>query len=132
MFYSNTIFASGTSLTAHQTTALIGTVNLLSAFIGMALLIKIGRRTLMLWTNALISIDLVLLGYLHLHQHHETMVIVLVVSFIILFELGPGPITWLYMAEIMQDKGISIACVVNWLATLVISATIPSIIEAIG
>lgn len=52
--------------------------------------------------------------------------------FIALFEFSSGPITWLYMAEIMQDKAVSIATVLNWLINLIISATIPSIITAIG
>lgn len=60
------------------------------------------------------------------------MVIVLVLTFICLFEFGPGPVAWLYMAEIMQDKAISIAVVMNWLVNLVISAVIPPLIEAIG
>jgi SP family facilitated glucose transporter-like MFS transporter 8 len=59
-------------------------------------------------------------------------VVVLTLVFISLFEFGPGPITWLYMSEIMQDKAVSIATVINWCVSLVISAIIPHIIEAIG
>lgn len=55
-----------------------------------------------------------------------------VLVFIVIFELGPGPITWLYMAEIMQDKGSSIATVMNWGINLIISAFLPSIIKSIG
>jgi MFS family permease len=97
----------------------------------MGLLVKAGRRTLMLWTNLAIAIDLVVLGYLSL-QGSETPVIILIMVFICLFEFGPGPICWLYMSEIMQDKAVSIATVINWLVNLVISACIPGIITAIG
>jgi len=55
-----------------------------------------------------------------------------VLVFIIIFELGPGPITWLYMAEIMQDKGSSIATVMNWGINLLISYFVPIIIKKIG
>jgi len=55
-----------------------------------------------------------------------------VLVFIIIFELGPGPITWLYMAEIMQDKGSSIATVMNWGINLIISYFTPRIIKKIG
>lgn len=85
----------------------------------------------MLWTNALIAFVLILLGSLSL-KGYDTMVIILIMVFISLFEFGPGPITWLYMAEIMQDKALSIATVINWCVNLVISATIPSIINSIG
>jgi len=53
-------------------------------------------------------------------------------TFIALFEFSSGPITWLYMAEIMQDKGSSIATVMNWLINLIISAITPPLIDAIG
>jgi Na+/melibiose symporter-like transporter len=55
-----------------------------------------------------------------------------VLIFIVIFELGPGPITWLYMAEIMQDKGSSIATVMNWGINLLISYFVPVIIQSIG
>lgn len=55
-----------------------------------------------------------------------------VMIFIIIFELGPGPITWLYMAEIMQDKGSSIATVMNWGINLLISYFVPILIKKIG
>lgn len=85
----------------------------------------------MLWTNFAICIVLVLIGYLSLNDH-QLPVIILTLVFICLFELGPGPICWLYMSEIMQDKAVSIATVINWLVNLVISAAIPGVIKAIG
>merc|ERR1712127_550244 len=53
--------------------------------------------------------------------------IICILSFIAAFEFSSGPITWLYMSEIMQDKAVSIATVLNWLVTLVVSAITPSI-----
>lgn len=131
MFYSNTIFKKGTSLSSDTITALVGSVNFVTTLIGMWLLSLAGRKTIMLWTNAIIAVCLILLGYLSL-EGHETSVIILVLAFISLFEFGPGPITWLYMSEIMQDKAVSIATVVNWMVNLLVSATIPAIIKGIG
>ena len=51
--------------------------------------------------------------------------------FIVLFEFSVGPILWLYMAEICQDKAIGLACSLNWLIGLIISFAIPPIIAAI-
>jgi len=53
-------------------------------------------------------------------------------AFISIFEFGPGPITWLYMAEIMQDKAQGIATMMNWGINLFISYFTPHIIDAIG
>lgn len=52
--------------------------------------------------------------------------------FIACFEFSSGPITWLYMAEIMQDKSVSVATVLNWLVNLVISLVTPKLVSAIG
>jgi len=52
--------------------------------------------------------------------------------FIAFFEFSSGPITWLYMAEIMQDKAVGIATVLNWTINLIISVITPSLIDAIG
>lgn len=52
--------------------------------------------------------------------------------FIALFEFSSGPITWLYMSEIMQDKAVSVATVLNWIINLAISLSIPTIVDKIG
>jgi MFS family permease len=131
MFYSNTIFKAGTSLDSNTITTLIGTINFVTTLVGMFLLTIAGRRTIMLWSFFFIAIILVLIGFLSL-AGESTAVIILILVFISLFEFGPGPITWLYMAEIMQDKAVSIATVVNWSVSFIISACIPMIIDAIG
>lgn len=48
--------------------------------------------------------------------------------FIVLFEFSLGPIPWLYMAEIMTDKGLSIAILLNWIMTIVMAIATPYII----
>lgn len=52
-------------------------------------------------------------------------------AFICFFEFSSGPIVWLYMAEIMQDKATSVATVMNWTISLIVSATIPTIVDLI-
>ena len=56
----------------------------------------------------------------------------LVLVFIAFFEFSSGPITWLYMSEIMQEKTQSVATVLNWMVNLVISLITPSLIDSIG
>lgn len=49
------------------------------------------------------------------------MVYVLSIMFIFGFECGPGPIAWLYLSEICNDKATSFNTVMNWIWTLVVS-----------
>ena len=55
----------------------------------------------------------------------------MLVLFIMVFEFTSGPITWLYMSEIMQDKATSFASAMNWAIVVIISGTIPYLVRAI-
>lgn len=132
MFYSNTVFSlAHSSLSASTITGIVGVVNFLATFGGMGLLGVVGRKPLLLWSTAALAIINGIVGWA-LFQSQGTLMISGVLIFIVIFELGPGPITWLYMAEIMQDKGSSIATVMNWGINLLISYFVPVIIQSIG
>jgi len=51
---------------------------------------------------------------------------------VLFFEISSGPITWLYMAEIMHDKSLGIAVVMNWTVNLGIAIGTPYLIDAVG
>lgn len=55
--------------------------------------------------------------------------VVFIMLFIVFFEFSLGPIPWLYMAEIMTDKGLSIAILLNWLMTIIMAIATPYIIS---
>lgn len=57
---------------------------------------------------------------------------VLVLAFVCFFEFSQGPICWLYNAEIMPLKGITVATLVNWASTLLISLTTPLMFDNFG
>jgi SP family facilitated glucose transporter-like MFS transporter 1 len=52
--------------------------------------------------------------------------------FIVFFEFSLGPLLWIYMSEIMTEKGLSIGVCINWIATVNIAFFTPSLIEAFG
>ena len=141
MFYSNTIFGGLGSISGVEITFYVGLVNFIATFGGLYLLFKAGRRTIMLNMNALMSLILLMVGVCSIKQagipEGEDNVwtyptLILVLAFIAVFEFSSGPITWLYMAEIMQDKSVSVATVLNWLMNLVISIITPGLVKAIG
>ena len=53
-------------------------------------------------------------------------------TFISFYEVSSGPITWLYMGEILADKALSIATVLNWVVKIILSYIIPIILIDIG
>jgi SP family facilitated glucose transporter-like MFS transporter 1 len=52
--------------------------------------------------------------------------------FIICFEFSLGPLLWIYMSEIMTDKGLSLGVGVNWITTCFIGFFTKSLIDAFG
>ena len=130
MFYSNTVLAS-VGMKPATIAGLIGGVNFAATFGGLYLLTVAGRKTILFYCSVLIAVNLVLLGWLSL-TGHDTSVVVLTLLFIALFEFSSGPITWLYMSEIMQDKALSIATVLNWSVNLITSLIVPSLVKSIG
>ena len=57
----------------------------------------------------------------------DIVMIIGVLLFITFFELSSGPIVWLYNAEIMQDKSMTIATFLNWIINLITSIILPII-----
>ena len=96
MFYSNTIFKAA-GLRATTITGLVGVVNFVTTLVGMAALGYFGRRTLMLWGNALMALIMILSGVAQLYNWN-TLMVVLVLGFIGVFEITTGPVLFVYNA----------------------------------
>ena len=126
MFFSTAILGgeSGEGLTAEQATMLIGLIQFSSTAFGMVLLSKFGRKTLMIGGMVGITLMHVLLGKCILLKQ-TALSQVYALGFIFFFGSTSGPITWLYMAEIMEDTGTGIASALNWLMNIFIAALTP-------
>ena len=48
------------------------------------------------------------------------------------FEFGPGPVVWMYMSEIMTDKGVGIAVLLNWFFTCVWAIATPFLFDGLN
>jgi len=130
MFYSNKIF-KGVVDNEDTVTFLIGMVNFFSSLVGLMLIGKFGRKTLMVVFNVVMFLDLAAVGIFQLNGQKDAMIGCLML-FIVSFEFSSGPIVWLYMSEIMCDKSQSVATVANWMMNLIISIITPTVVDAIG
>lgn len=111
-------------------TAIINGANFISTIFGMMLLYVAGRKTLMVILQVFVIGSMVGMWYFSTPSvDNETMLLVLTVAFICAFEFGPGPIVWLYISEVCNNKATSVGTVVNWLWTLIVSLTAPYLID---
>lgn len=129
MFYSSTIFAKLEGISPNTGTALVGVVNMLSTAASSLLLSYFGRKTLLWSMSILMSASLVGLGIAY-NQNITTLEVTLVLVFVALFEFSIGPILWIYMSETMTDKAVSLGAVTNWVVTIIIAISVPSLLNA--
>lgn len=125
-FYSNQIIPEG-ALSSGASTFLIQGVSILGVFSGMVQTGYFGRKTIMFWFSILMGAILIGLGISLQLAEPGIIPLPLICAFVFSFQASSGPVTWLYMAEIMQEKGLSIATVLNWLFTLLFSFVTPTI-----
>jgi len=111
-------------------TALVGVVNVISTYLSTFLLTYFGRKTLIMTMSFAMAADLIGLGIAFM-KDIGTLQIVLVLLFVVLFEFSLGPIVWIYMSEIMTDKGQSIGTLVNWLLTIAMALLTPILLSTI-
>ena len=131
LYYSNYIFASAgfSSSSAALQTVGVGLVNLLATFLGMSLIDKLGRKTLLLigavgTASALAGVAAIF--YTHTHQN---LLVWLLVLFIIFFAISQGSVIWVYIAEVfpsrVRSKGQSVGSSSHWIMNALIAGAFP-------
>merc|ERR1712025_585033 len=83
-----------------------------------------GRKTLMITFNIGMTLCLTQLTLCSFNNNSYGM-IACVLLFIVFFEFSSGTILFLYLAEIMRDRAISVAIFLNWTLSLAMSVAIP-------
>ena len=123
MFYSSALFTTaGAGSIAAELTVVVGAINMGSTLLGMPFVDKYGRRILLIIGYIGMFASEVLTGILALTDVAMYAQIALIFVFIIFFELSVGPLMWLYAGEIMTDKGMGVASMVNWTVVIIVSA----------
>ena len=123
MFYSSFIFANS-GIAANYASFYIQSANLAGVIGGTFLLNKFGRRTLMLWATGACTVFIFTVAIFTI-AGKSTAELIFVLAYVASFEFGPGPVVWMYMSEIMNDKGVSIGTLLNWTFTLIIGLITP-------
>lgn len=134
-YYSNTFFKGiiGDPLVG---TTLVAFVNVVATYVALILMDSTARRTLLLWsTGGMIASTVVITAAL-LGLTYSSVALLGVMAFVSFFEIGLGPIPWLYVAETFDAKyvatAMSIACMINWACNFLVGLCFPFISEALG
>ena len=135
LYYANSIFASAgfNSNSAALQAVAVGFVNLFATLLGMSLIDKLGRKTLLLIGSVGMVFALsgvVAIFYTHTHQ---ALLVWLLVVFIIFFAISQGSVIWVYIAEVfpnrVRSKGQSIGSSSHWISAALITLYFPVVVD---
>ncbi|MFT7006723.1 MAG: SP family sugar:H+ symporter-like MFS transporter [Colwellia sp.] len=127
---------------------LTGTTNIISTFIAIALVDKIGRKPLLLVGSIGMFISLGALTYifgtagfddvgkLALTGNMGTLALIMANLFVVFFGLSWGPIVWVLLGEMFNNRirgaALAIAASAQWLANFAITMTFPMLLGSVG
>lgn len=136
--YTSIIFASAGATVDRQLleTVSIGIVNLLFTLLAMALVDKLGRRPLMLFGTAGLSVIYIILALLLQVQSAAWLLSVFVLLAISVYAMSLAPVTWVLIAEIFPNKirsaATALAVVCLWAAYFILVFTFPFLARQLG
>ena len=107
-----------------------------ATFGAIALIDKIGRKTLLIIGVSVQVVALGLVGTLYHMQWNPNVLLGAIIVFLIGFAASTGAVTWVIISEIfptrLRGQAMGIAVLFLWGADYVVSQTFPMLIEGIG
>ena len=106
LYYSNYIFAAAgfSQLSGALQTVMIGAMNLLATLLGMSLIDKLGRKTLLLIGAVGMTACLSGVAAVFFTQTHLGLLVWLLVAYIFFFAISQGAVIWVYIAEVFPNR----------------------------
>ena len=131
LYYSNRIFAAAgfSQLSGALQTVLIGFANLLATLLGMALIDKLGRKTLLLIGAVGTAVCQGLVAVVFFTHRHLDALVWLLVVYIAFFAVSQGAVIWVYISEVfpslVRSKGQSLGSSSHWIMNAIIAQIFP-------
>ncbi len=133
LYYLNDIFASAgfSNVSADVQAVVIGAANLLATLLGIAIIDRLGRKTLLLIGAAGCSACLAGVAVLFGKNFHLALLLPLLVAFIIFFAISQGAVIWVYLSEVfptnVRAKGQGLGCSSHWVMNALIAQIFPTL-----
>lgn len=133
LYYLNDIFASAgfSQLSGNIQSVIIGIMNLFATLLGLALIDKLGRKTLLLIGSVGTSIALAGVAWVFHTGTSQSSLLWLLIAFIFFFAISQGSVVWVYISEIfptlVRSKGQSVGSSAHWIMNATIAAAFPYI-----
>jgi sugar porter (SP) family MFS transporter len=134
LYYLNDIFAAAgfSQISSDEQAIAIGTTNFLFTIVGMALIDKLGRKSLLLIGAAGCASCLGGVAWVFATQTHRGDLLWLLVTFIAFFSVSQGAVIWVYIGEVfptaVRSKGQGVGSASHWLMDAIIALMFPVVV----
>ncbi len=133
LYYLNDIFASAgfSSVSSNTQAVAIGLANLVATLLGISIIDKVGRKTLLLIGAVGTALCLGGVAWVFTTNSHLHLLLPLLIAFIVFFALSQGAVIWVYLSEVfptnVRAKGQSLGSSAHWIMNAAIAWTFPII-----
>jgi SP family arabinose:H+ symporter-like MFS transporter len=131
LYYLNNIFAAAgfSQLSGDLQAIAIGATNLVFTLIGMTLIDRLGRKTLLLIGAAGTASCLSGVAYVFFTNSHQAALLWLLIVYIAFFAVSQGAVIWVYIGEVfpnvVRNKGQSVGNSSHWIMNAAIALIFP-------
>jgi len=145
-YYSTSLWLSVgfTEADSFTITVITSVTNILVTIVAIALVDKVGRKPLLLWGSAGMTVALAVMAVafsqstgtgedVSLPQPWGVIALIAANLFVVAFGATWGPVVWVLLGEMFSNKiravALSVAAAAQWLANFLITTTFPSLSE---
>jgi len=138
LYYLNSIFAFAgfSKVSGDLQSVAVGATNLLFTMIAMAVIDKVGRKTMLLIGSVGTALCLAGVAGIFLTNRHQDLLVWMLIGFIAFFAFSQGAVIWVYLSEVFPNrvraKGQSLGSFSHWIMNALISWTFPLMAASSG
>jgi sugar porter (SP) family MFS transporter len=138
LYYLNSIFAAAgfSQVSGDQQAIAIGFTNLVFTIVGMSVIDKLGRKTLLLIGAAGTATCLAVVSWLFATNSHPGALVWVLITYIAFFALSQGAVIWVYIGEVfpnaVRSKGQGVGNASHWFMNTAIQLAFPMVVAQIG
>ncbi len=138
LYYVNSIFASAgfSQISSDQQAIALGFTNLVFTVVGMSVIDKLGRKTMLLIGAAGTAACLAGVAWLFKTHSHPGALVWVLVTYIAFFSVSQGAVIWVYIGEVfpnsVRSKGQGVGSASHWFMNAAIQMAFPVVVHSMN
>jgi SP family arabinose:H+ symporter-like MFS transporter len=138
LYYVNSIFASAgfSQISSDQQAIALGFTNLVFTVVGMSVIDKLGRKTMLLIGAAGTAACLAGVAWLFKTHSHPGALVWVLVTYIAFFSVSQGAVIWVYIGEVfpnsVRSKGQGVGSASHWFMNAAIQMAFPVVVNSMS